>query len=140
MYQTEVSDRARPGRVNSATWDYMWPPTSEGHNSFVRTLFRVFLDSVEIPLSLESNHMIFNGIWYPNMENMIVVPSVQIAWVKSIGIHDKKRDRYEQEIAIYFDMSWSIEEKNKMIRYEKYRKYIKVQVKRTRIEMYMYMS
>ena len=31
---------------------------------------------------------------------MIVVPSVQIAWVKKIGINDKKRDRYEQEIVI----------------------------------------
>ena len=31
---------------------------------------------------------------------MIVVPSVQISWVKSIGINDKKRDRYEQEIVI----------------------------------------
>ena len=27
---------------------------------------------------------------------MIVVPSVLIAWVMSIGIHDKKRGRYEQ--------------------------------------------
>ena len=27
---------------------------------------------------------------------MIVVPSVLIAWLKSIGIHDKKRDRYNQ--------------------------------------------
>ena len=94
---------------------------------------------MESSLSLESNHVLLNGIRYQHMEKMIVVPSVQIAWVKSIGIHDKKRDRYEQEIAIYFDMSRSIEEKNKMIRYENYRKYIKVQVKRTRIEMYMYM-
>ena len=29
----------------------------------------------------------------------IVLPSVLIAWLKTIGIHDKKRDRYEQEIA-----------------------------------------
>ena len=35
---------------------------------------------------------------------MIVVPSVLMAWVKSIGIHDKKRDRYKQEIAIDVDL------------------------------------
>ena len=35
---------------------------------------------------------------------MIVVPSVLIAWVKSIGIHVKKRDSYEQEIAIDVDL------------------------------------
>ena len=37
-------------------------------------------------------------------ENLIVVPSVLIAWLKSIGICDKKRDRYDQEIAIYVDL------------------------------------
>ena len=58
---------------------------------------------MEISLSLESNHMLFNGIRYPP-KNLIVVPSVLIAWVKSIGIHDKKRDRYEQEIAIEVDL------------------------------------
>ena len=31
--------------------DYVRPPTSEGHNSFVRTPIRVFLDSMESPLS-----------------------------------------------------------------------------------------
>ena len=35
---------------------------------------------------------------------MIVVPSVLIAWVKSIGIHDKKRNRHEQEIEIDVDL------------------------------------
>ena len=59
---------------------------------------------MESSLSLESKHILFNIIRYPHMENMIVVPSVQFAWVKSIGIHDKKRDRYEQEIAIYVDL------------------------------------
>ena len=29
------------------------PPTSDGHNFFVRTPFWMFLDSMEIPLSLE---------------------------------------------------------------------------------------
>ena len=33
------------------------PPTSDGHNFFVRTPFQVFLDSMEIPLSLESIHI-----------------------------------------------------------------------------------
>ena len=35
------------------------------HNSFVRTLLWVFLDSMEISLSLESNNMLFNVIWCP---------------------------------------------------------------------------
>ena len=55
-------------------------------------------------MSLESNHMIFNGIRYPHLKIMIVVPSVLIAWVKSIGIYDKKRYSYEQEIEIYVDL------------------------------------
>ena len=59
---------------------------------------------MESSLSLESNHMLLNGIRYPHQKNMIVVPSVLIAWVKSIGIHDKKRYRYEQEIAIDVDL------------------------------------
>ena len=33
-----------------------WPPTSNGHNFFVRTPFQVFLDSMEIPLSQDSSH------------------------------------------------------------------------------------
>ena len=37
-------------------------------------------------------------------ENLIDVPSVLIALLKSIGIRDKKRDRYDQEIAIYVDL------------------------------------
>ena len=60
------------------------PPTSNTHNFFVRTPFWVFLDSMESSLS----------------------PSVLIASLKSIGIHDKKRDRYNYEIAIYVDLIW----------------------------------
>ena len=57
--QTEVLDRALPGQVSSANsgFDYVWPPTSEGHNSFVRTPIWVFLDSMESPLSQEYTHM-----------------------------------------------------------------------------------
>ena len=44
-------------QVSSAGCDYVWPPTSESHNSFVRTPFRVFLDSMESPLSQESIHI-----------------------------------------------------------------------------------
>ena len=33
------------------------PPTSDGHNFFVRTPFWKFLDSMESPLSLESIHI-----------------------------------------------------------------------------------
>ena len=38
------------------------PPTLDNHNFFVRTPIRVFLDSTENPLSLESCHMPVNGI------------------------------------------------------------------------------
>ena len=33
------------------------PPTLDGHNVFVRTPIRVFLNSMESPLSLESIHI-----------------------------------------------------------------------------------
>ena len=36
---------------------YVGPPTSEGHISFVRTPIRVFLDSMESPLSQEYINM-----------------------------------------------------------------------------------
>ena len=39
------------------------PPTLDDHNFFVRTPIRVFLDSTESLLSLESCHMLVNGIW-----------------------------------------------------------------------------
>ena len=49
------SSSSRSGQLVSSgqlVWvDYALPPTSEGHISFVRTPFRVFLDSKESPLS-----------------------------------------------------------------------------------------
>ena len=33
------------------------PPTSNDHNIFIQTLFRVFLDSMKILLSQDSNHI-----------------------------------------------------------------------------------
>ena len=48
---------SRSGQLLSSgqlVWvDYACPPTSEGHNSFVRTSIQVFLDSMESPLSQE---------------------------------------------------------------------------------------
>ena len=38
------------------------PPTSDGHNFFVRTPFQMFLDSMESPLSLESIHIQVDNI------------------------------------------------------------------------------
>ena len=43
-------------------FSYCWPPTSDDHNFFVRTPFRVFLDSIEIPLSLEFIHIYLDNI------------------------------------------------------------------------------
>ena len=41
---------------------HVWPPTSDSHNFFVRTPFWVFLDSMKIPLSLESIHIYLDEI------------------------------------------------------------------------------
>ena len=43
---------------------HLRPPTSEGHNFFVRTLFWVFLDSMESPLNQDSNWMPVEGSGY----------------------------------------------------------------------------
>ena len=53
--QTKVLDRARSAQVilSSSGCNYVRPQTSEGHNSFVRAPIRVFLDSMERPLSQE---------------------------------------------------------------------------------------
>ena len=55
--QGDILSSSRSGQLVSSgqlVWvDYACPPTSEGHNSFVRTPIRVFLDSIEIPLSQE---------------------------------------------------------------------------------------
>ena len=41
---------------------HLSPPTLEGQNFFVQTLFWVFLDSMEGPLSLDSSHVPMKGI------------------------------------------------------------------------------
>ena len=52
------------------------------HNSFVRTTYLVFLDSMERSLSLEYGHIPVNGICtHIYFEILIVSPSVQIAWL-----------------------------------------------------------
>ena len=38
------------------------PPTSDGHNFFIRTPFQMFLDSMESPLSLQSIHIYIDEI------------------------------------------------------------------------------
>ena len=48
---------ARPKQASSAGFDYVLPSTLEGHNFFVRTPFRVFLNSMERPLSQEAIYM-----------------------------------------------------------------------------------
>ena len=60
------------------------------HKSFVRTPLWVFLDFMESSLSLECNHMPLMAFGAHILsENMIVVLSVLIAWLKLIGIHGK---------------------------------------------------
>ena len=73
------------------------------HNSFVRIPLWEFLDSMESSLSLESSHMLFNGILcqFPS-KNWIVVPSVLIAWLQFISIHELNIRMIE--IAIYIEL------------------------------------
>ena len=52
---------AQLSQVSSACFDYVGPPTSEGHNFFVRTPFRVLLDSMESPLSQDSIYVPMEG-------------------------------------------------------------------------------
>ena len=52
-----MSDQGVRPSSSSSGFDYVRPPTSEGHNSFVRTTFWVFLDFMEKPLSQESIYM-----------------------------------------------------------------------------------
>ena len=42
-------------------------PTSDDHNFLVRSLFQVFLDSMDSSLSIESYHMPVDGIWWSNI-------------------------------------------------------------------------
>ena len=68
--QGVIPSLARPGQLGqfrSARLG-LTIPISEGHNFFVRTPFRVFLDSIESSLSLEYNHILFNGIQYPHIK------------------------------------------------------------------------
>ena len=50
------------GRVGLAT--HVRPPTLEGHNFFVQTLFQVILDSMESPLSQNFSHVLVEGSGY----------------------------------------------------------------------------
>ena len=57
--RSEKGRSARVGRVGFAT--HVRPPTSKGHNVIVRTPFRVFLDSMESPLSQDSKCVPLEG-------------------------------------------------------------------------------
>ena len=72
-------------------------------NSFVRIPLWEFLDSMENSLILESGHMLFNGIWCQfHSKNWIVVPSVLIAWLRFISIHELNIQMIE--ITIYIEL------------------------------------
>ena len=73
------------------------------HYSFVRIPLWEFLDSMEISLSIESSHMLFNGIWCQfHSKYLIIVPSVLIAWLRFISIHEVNIRMIE--IAIYAEL------------------------------------
>ena len=51
-------DGVSSDRVSRLGWTvHVRPLISEGHNFFVRTPFRVFLDFMKIPLSQDFNHV-----------------------------------------------------------------------------------
>ena len=64
-----------------------WPPTSNDHNFFVRTPFRVFLDSIENPLSLEFIHIYLDdiGINIRSRNHEKIVGPASSAWVTIHG-------------------------------------------------------
>ena len=53
-----------------------WPPTSDDHNFFVQTPFRVFLDSMEIPWSEDSIHLLWRTVDDPNFSEFYVFHQV----------------------------------------------------------------
>ena len=73
------------------------------YNSFVRIPLWEFLNSMEISFSLESSHMLFNGLLCQfRSKNWIVVPSLLIAWLRFISIHELNIRMIE--IAIYVEL------------------------------------
>ena len=73
------------------------------HNSIVKIPLWEFLDSIESSLSIESSNILFNGIWCQfRSKNLIIVPSVLIAWLQFISIHELNIRMIE--IAIYAEL------------------------------------
>ena len=59
-----------------------WPPTSDDHNFFFRTLFHVFLDSMERPLSHDYSHgPVEDSSDHKFSKHPCFGPSVQVAWL-----------------------------------------------------------
>ena len=57
-------------------FSYCWPPTSDDPNFFVRTPFRVLLDFMEIPLSQDSNHVLWRTVGDHNFAEFYVLHQV----------------------------------------------------------------
>ena len=55
------------------------------HNSFVRTPNLMFLDSMEISLSLESGHLSLNGIWCPPIFRKFYCSTKCVNWCMLFG-------------------------------------------------------
>ena len=53
----EIMKNRKPLLVMLVVTAHRKPSTSDGHNFFVRTLFQMFLDSMESPLNPESIHI-----------------------------------------------------------------------------------
>ena len=71
----------RPIKDSSVGFDYVRPPTSEGHNFFDRTLFWVFLDSMESPLCQDSRNKLLDGSRGAQTGQITSAKSGQLGWV-----------------------------------------------------------
>ena len=60
---TNIAELASSGRADHIKGMSSASPTSDDHNFLIRSPFCAFLDSMEISLSLECNHVPVDGIW-----------------------------------------------------------------------------
>ena len=61
MSENDRKSLASAGSEHRIFW--LYPPTSDGQNYFVRSPFLLFLDSMQSPLSHESTHIYIDTIF-----------------------------------------------------------------------------
>ena len=66
IFGPKMTKISRPCWFRASVTVHTRPLTSDDHNFLIRAPFGVFLDSMEISWSLESDHILFNGNWCSN--------------------------------------------------------------------------